>query len=194
MNPMLTAQDVLDFWFGAPGSPGYGRPRDVWFKKSDVFDQAVRQQFLLTHELAADGRLAAWHAAPRALLALIIVCDQFPRNMFRHDARAFATDTRALDAAERMVELGWDLQLAPVERQFAYLPFEHAEDLALQQRGLGLFARVTEDPALADAPAWARKHLDIIARFGRFPHRNAVLGRASTPEELEFLQQPGSSF
>ena len=194
MNSMLTPQDVLDFWFGAPGSSGHGQPRDVWFRKSDAFDQAVRERFLGLYELAAGGGLAAWGETPRALLALIIVCDQFPRNMFRNDPRAFATDAQALAAAERMVELGWDMQLAPIERQFAYLPFEHAEDLARQRRGLELFARVTEDPALADAPVWARKHLDIIARFGRFPHRNAILGRASTPEEIEFLRQPGSSF
>ena len=191
---MLTPQDVLDFWFGVSGSPGHGKPRDVWFRKSDAFDQAVRERFLAVYELAAGGRLAAWGEAPHALLALIIVCDQFPRNMFRNDARAFATDAQALAAAERMVELGWDMQLAPIGRQFAYLPFEHAEDLALQHRGLELFAHVTEDSALAGAPVWARKHLDIIARFGRFPHRNAILGRTSTPEEIEFLKQPGSSF
>ena len=190
----MTPQDVLDFWFGAPGSAGYGKPREVWFKKSDVFDQAIRARFFLLYELAADGRLAAWDVTPHALLALIIVCDQFPRNMFRDDPRAFATDDRALAAAQRMVELGWDMQLAPIGRQFVYLPFEHAEDLALQQRGLELFQRVTEDPVLADAAVWARKHLDIIARFGRFPHRNAILGRDSTPEEIEFLTQPGSSF
>jgi uncharacterized protein (DUF924 family) len=194
MNSMVTPQDVLDFWFGALGSSGYGKPHDVWFKKSDVFDQAVRARFLLVYELAADGRLAAWNVTPHALLALIIVCDQFPRNMFRNDPRTFATDAQALAAAQRMVELGWDMQLAPIARQFAYLPFEHAEDLATQQRGLELFARVTEDPALADAPEWVRKHLDVIARFGRFPHRNAILGRESTPEEIEFLKQPGSSF
>jgi uncharacterized protein (DUF924 family) len=191
---MLTPQDVLDFWFGAPGSAGYGKPRDVWFKKSDVFDQAVRGRFFLLYELAADGRLSAWTATPHASLALILVYDQFPRNMFRNDPRAFATDGEALAAAQRMVELGWDMQLAPIGRQFVYLPFEHAEDLALQQRALELFHRVTEDPVLADAPAAARKHLDIIARFGRFPHRNAILGRESTPEEIEFLKQPGSSF
>ena len=191
---MLTPQDVRDFWFGAPASAGYGKPRDVWFKKSDVFDQAVRQRFLLLHELAADGRLAAWNVTPHALLALIIVCDQFSRNMFRNDPRAYSTDAQALAAAQRMVELGWDMQLAPIGRQFVYLPFEHAENLAMQQRAVDLFARVTEDPALADAPVWAHKHLDIIARFGRFPHRNAVLGRDSTPEEIEFLKEPGSSF
>jgi uncharacterized protein (DUF924 family) len=146
------------------------------------------------YELAADGRLAAWNESPLALLALIIVCDQFPRNMFRNDPRAFATDAQALAAAQLMVERGWDMRLAPIERQFAYLPFEHAEDLSMQQRSLELFERVTEDPALAEIPVWARKHFDVVARFGRFPHRNAILGRASTPEEIEFLQQPGSSF
>ena len=103
MNSMLTPQDVLDFWFGAPGSSGHGQPRDVWFRKSDAFDQAVRERFLGLYELAAGGGLAAWGETPRALLALIIVCDQFPRNMFRNDPRAFATDAQALAAAERMV-------------------------------------------------------------------------------------------
>lgn len=190
----MAPQELLDFWFGAPGSPERGKPRTAWFKKSDAFDQEVRERFQPAYELAAGGQLAAWHETPHALLALIIVYDQFPRNMFRNDARAFATDAQALAAAERMVDLGWDMQLAPIERQFAYLPFEHAEDMAMQQRSLELFERVTEDPALANIPAWARKHFDVIARFGRFPHRNAILGRASTPEEIEFLQQPGSSF
>ena len=125
---------------------------------------------------------------------MIIVLDQFPRNMFRNDARAFATDAPALAAAERMIERGWDWRLAPIERWFAYMPYQHAEDLAMQQRGLELFERVREDPTLADVPEWARKHHAVIARFGRFPHRNAVLGRASTPQEVEFLAQPGSSF
>jgi uncharacterized protein (DUF924 family) len=190
----MTPQDVLDFWFGAPGSPERGKPRAVWFKKSDAFDQEVRARFLAVYELAAGGKLAAWNESPHALLAQSIVCDQFPRNMFRNDPRAFATDAQALAAAQRMVELGWDMQLAPIERQFAYLPFEHAEDPAMQQRSLELFERVTADPALADIPLWARKHFDVVARFGRFPHRNAILGRASTPEEIEFLKQPGTSF
>ena len=190
----MTAPDVLDFWFGAPGSPQRGKPRAEWFKKSDAFDQEVRERFLPVYELAAGGKLAAWNESPHPLLALIIVCDQFPRNIFRNDARAFATDAQALAAAQRMVERGWDMRLAPIERQFAYLPFEHAEDAAMQQRSLELFERVTEDPALADVPVWARKHFDVIARFGRFPHRNAILGRASTPAEIEFLKEPGSSF
>ena len=190
----MTPEDVLAFWFGAPASAERGEPREVWFKKSDVFDQDVRRRFSALHALAADGRLAAWDRTPHALLALIIVCDQFPRNMFRHDPRAFATDARARAAAQNMVERGWDMQLASIERTFVYLPFEHAEDEAMQQRSLELFARLAEDPALADLPVWARKHAGIIARFGRFPHRNAILGRESTPEEIEFLRQPGSSF
>ena len=190
----MTPEAVLDFWFGAPGSPGHGRSRSAWFKKSDAFDQEVRARFLPLHELAAGGRLAAWDEGPRSLLALIIVLDQFPRNIYRNDARSFATDAQALAAAQRMVARGWDMKLLPIERQFAYLPFEHAEDLAMQQRALELFRRLSEDPALADVPEWTRKHHDVIARFGRFPHRNAILGRASTPEEIEFLMQPGSSF
>ncbi len=190
----MTPQEVLDFWLGAPGSAEHGKRREVWFKKSDVFDQDVRRRFLPLWEMAADGRLADWDRAPQTLLAFIIVCDQFPRNMFRVDPRAFATDARALAAAQRMVESGWDQQLASLERQFVYLPFEHAEDPAMQQRSLELFERLAQDPALADLPEWARKHADIIARFGRYPHRNAVLGRDSTPAEIEFLAQPGSSF
>ena len=190
----MTPQDVLDFWFGTPASAEFGKRREVWFKKSEVFDQSVRKRFLPLYGLAADGRLAAWDHAPRTLLALIIVCDQFPRNMFRDDPRAFATDGAALAAAQGMVERGWDLQLASLERQFVYLPFEHAEDAAMQARSIELFARLAADPALADLPEWARKHRDIIGRFGRFPHRNGILRRESTPEEIAFLGEPGSSF
>ena len=194
MSFAVTSNDVLDFWFGAPGSPDRGRRRDVWFKKSDAFDQEVRGRFLLLYEEAARGKLDTWDDAPHPLLALIVVLDQFPRNMFRGDARAFATDAQALAAAQRMVDRGWDLRLAPLARWFAYLPYEHAEDLAMQRRTLELFERVSVNPTLADVAQWARRHHDVIARFGRFPHRNAILGRASTPEEIGFLAQPGSSF
>lgn len=190
----LNPKEVLDFWFGEPGSAQAGQRRPEWFRKSDAFDAAVRERFLATYERAAVGGLAGWDDGARALLALIVVLDQFPRNMFRGSARAFATDDHALAAAQRMVDRGWDVQLAPLERQFAYLPFEHAENPAAQERSLQLFGALAVDPAHADLLEWARKHSVIIERFGRFPHRNEVLGRASTPEELEFLRQPGSTF
>lgn len=188
------ARSVLDFWFGAKGSTAAGTRRPEWFQKSDEFDATIRERFLATYEEAAAGRLRLWETAPRMLLALIIVLDQFPRNMFRGSARAFATDPLALAAAERMVQRGWDATLTPLERSFAYLPFEHAENHAAQERSMQLFGLLAQDQAHADLLEWARKHYVIIERFGRFPHRNAVLGRASTPEEIDFLRQPGSSF
>jgi len=184
------AHEVLDFWFGAPGSVEYGKSHEAWFKKSDAFDAQIRERFLPGYEEAASGRLAHWRDSPLTLLALIIVLDQFPRNMFRESPRAFATDAMALDAARRMTALGWDVRLNAVQRQFVYLPFEHAENLDAQRTSLQLFGTLDNDGLLE----WARKHYVIIERFGRFPHRNAVLGRASTPEETEFLLQPGSRF
>ena len=187
-------QAVLDFWFGAPGSAEHGVAHDVWFKRSDEFDRSVRGRFMDTYERARAGALADWDSQPHSLLALIIVLDQFPRNMFRNDPRAFASDAQALAAAERMVARGWDRSLAPLERSFAYMPYEHAESLPMQDRALELFGRLADEANLAEPLEWARKHHAVIARFGRFPHRNAVLGRVSTPAETEFLSQPGSSF
>lgn len=191
---MTSPRAVLDFWFGAPESPEHGKPREVWFRNSDAFDAEVRERFLPLYETAASDGLSTWDTAPRSSLALIILLDQFPRNIFRHDARAFATDAAALAAAERMVARGWDQELEPLERCFVYMPYEHAENLALQRRSLELFGRLAADTGLVEPSTWARKHHDVIDRFGRFPQRNAVLGRNSTPEEIEFLAQPGSSF
>jgi uncharacterized protein (DUF924 family) len=188
------AQRVLDFWFGAPDSPQAGQRRPEWFRKSDAFDASIRERFFATYEQAAADRLAQWDGTAREVLALIVVLDQFPRNMFRGSSRAFVTDGAALAAAERMVARGWDTELAPLERSFAYLPFEHAENLALQERSMQLFGVLAQDAAYADLLEWARKHFIIIQCFGRFPHRNVILGRVSTPEEIEFLSQPGSSF
>ena len=185
---------MLDFWFGAPGSADAGKRRPEWFRKSDEFDAAIRERFLPTYDAAAAGRLADWETGARPLLALIVVLDQFPRNMFRGSPRSFATDSQALAGAQRMVDRGWDADLAPLERSFAYLPFEHAENRACQERSMQLFGALARDPTCADLLEWARKHYVIIERFGRFPHRNAVLDRVSTPEEAEFLKQPGSSF
>jgi uncharacterized protein (DUF924 family) len=181
---------VLDFWFGAPGSVQFGKSRAEWFKKSDAFDDRIRSCFLPLHAQAAAGQLAPWRDSPLALLALIIVLDQFPRNLFRDSAQAFATDAMALDCAQRMTARHWDKRLNEVERQFCYLPFEHAEDIEAQRTCINLFRALGN----ADLLNWAQKHYDIIERFGRFPHRNALLERVSTPEEIEFLQQPGSRF
>ena len=183
------AQQVLEFWFGAPGSILYGKSRTEWFKKSEDFDAQIRARFLSLHEQAAAGRLTQWRTSPITLLALIVVLDQFPRNMFRESRQAFASDGMALDCAQRMTALRWDQRLHPVERGFVYLPFEHAEDIEAQRTSLRLFGELS-----ADLLEWAQRHYNIIERFGRFPHRNAVLGRESTAEEIEFLQQPGSRF
>jgi uncharacterized protein (DUF924 family) len=175
------AQAVLDFWFRG------NEARKQWFEKNPAFDSEITARFAGLQELAATGKLAHWRDSPRDCLALIILLDQFPRNMFRGSARAFATDALALEAAKHAIVMGYDRSMGEVQRTFVYLPFEHSEDLADQERALQLFAGNPDYE-------WARKHWEIIRRFGRFPHRNAVLGRQSTPAEIEFLKQPGSSF
>jgi len=192
--PLASWPDVLEFWFGAPDSPEFGRPRTPWFVKSAEFDALIRDRFLATHEAAAAGALDAWSSRPLAALALAVVLDQFPRNMFRGTPRAFAADARALALARDAVQRGFDEVLLPVQRWFVYLPFEHAEDLVMQRESLRLFERLATDAAGAGTLTYAMRHYAVIERFGRFPHRNAILGRASTPEELAFLAQPGSSF
>jgi uncharacterized protein (DUF924 family) len=174
-------EEVLAFWRAA--GP------DQWFTKSDAFDQAIRVQFLATYEAAAAGRLTDWETSADGALALVIVLDQFARNMFRNDARAFAADPLARAAADRAIARGYDRQVEERERQFFYLPFEHCETLANQERCVALFRALGDDDKLK----WAERHADIIRRFGRFPHRNAVLGRATTPEEHAFLDAGGFS-
>jgi uncharacterized protein (DUF924 family) len=187
--------DVLAFWFGDPGSANHGRPLEKWFRKDAEFDRQIGERYGALIEDALAGELQGWAREPASALAQIIVLDQFTRNAFRDSPRAFAGDARALAAARALVASGGDETLLPVQRSFAYLPFEHAEDLGAQNEGVQLHARLaTVAPEMGDALEWARRHQTIIARFGRFPHRNAVLGRASTPEELTFLEQPGSRF
>jgi len=189
------ATRVLDFWFGAPGTPEHGTDRPEWFRKDPAFDARIREAFASLIERALRGELEAWQAAPRSGLAQIVVLDQFTRNVFRDTPRAFAGDARALAAARALVGTRQDEALSSRERAFAYLPFEHAEGIEMQQEGVRLFARLLEQaPEAASNLDYAQRHLAIIQRFGRFPHRNAILGRRSTAEELEFLQQPGSSF
>lgn len=186
--------EILDFWFAPPDSPEHGRPRASWFQKSDAFDTEIRERFLATHEAARDGALDAWRARPLSALALAVALDQFPRNLFRGDPRAFAADASALGVAREMVAAGFDRVLLPVQRCFAYLPFEHAEDLAAQRESLQLFGSIADGPDGASTFTYAMRHYAVIERFGRFPHRNAILGRSSTTGELDFLRQPGSSF
>lgn len=190
---MTTPDDVLDFWFGAPGTAEHGKQRELWFRKADETDAAIRARFGADVEAALAGRREQWAHGARGMLALLILLDQFTRNIFRDTPRAFAGDARALALATAMVAKGEDRELAPFERWFAYLPFEHAESIAAQREALRLFGRLAEE-GFPDALSWANKHHDVIARFGRFPHRNAILGRISTPEELEFLKRPGSRF
>jgi uncharacterized protein (DUF924 family) len=177
------AREVLDFWF-------QGDARDPrWFRKDLAFDKAVRDRFLPLYELAAGGGLASWLETPAECLALAIVLDQLPRNMFRGDPRAFAADPLAREAARSIVSQGWDRTMGEAEKLFAYLPFEHSESLADQDLACELMKDFD-----AEQVRYALRHREIIRRFGRFPHRNAALGRASTAEEIEFLKGPGSGF
>jgi uncharacterized protein (DUF924 family) len=187
---------VLDFWFGAPGTPGAGERRREWFVKDPAFDAQIAQRFGALIEAALRGELAAWPAdGAAAALAQIVVLDQFTRNVFRNTPRAFAGDARALAAAQALVAAGQDLALPPLQRAFAYLPFEHAEDLALQDESVRLFtALAAAAPELDDMLDYAHRHRAVIARFGRFAHRNAMLGRASSDEEQAYLKEPGAGF
>jgi len=182
----VNPQDLHKFWFG--------RDRKAWFEKNPAFDAEIRTRFLPLYERAMREELKSWRGEPAGCLALVILLDQFPRNMFRGSAMAFAADPLARDAARVILDNAWDRTMTPDERMFAYLPFEHSESLADQERCLALMREIAVFPESSDLPKWAEAHLAIIRRFGRFPHRNAAIGRASTPEEVEFLRQPGSSF
>jgi uncharacterized protein (DUF924 family) len=194
MSPDPRIAEVLAFWFGAPAERALGRPREAWFRKDPAFDDAIRARFGALVDEAVAGGLAGWDATDDGALALCVVCDQFPRNLFRDDARAFALDGRALALAKRLVAEGRDARLRPVERAFVYLPFEHSESLADQREAVRLFGALRDDPDAGGYHEWAVKHLEVIERFGRFPHRNDALGRASTAQERAFLAQPGSRF
>ena len=196
------AIDILDFWFGPPDKPGHRQSRPAWFTKDTAFDAQVQQRFGALIEaalLAGDDDITRdWITHPlqaQPALARLLLLDQFTRNVFRGTARAFAGDAQALHIARALVASGRDRDLSGVQRQFVYLPFEHAEDVSHQRTSVQLFQQLARDePALTGLVDWAQRHADIVARFGRFPHRNALLGRASTDEELAFLQTPGSGF
>ena len=174
-----TPADVLAFWRTA--GP------DTWFEKVDAFDAEIRARFLITYQVAAAGRLAAWEDDPEGALALTIVLDQFPRNMFRGDARTYAADPLARAVADRAIARGFDQHFPTIERRFFYLPFEHSENLADQERAVALNRAAGDEEGIK----YAEIHADIIRRFGRFPHRNRMLGRVTTPEEQAFLDAGG---
>lgn len=185
-----TASDVLLFWFGELPHES----RAVWFRKDAAFDAAIGERFGVTVAAALEGAFSDWSLSARGALARVILLDQFTRNIYRDTPRAFAGDALALGIATAIVGKGDDRALDRYERQFVYLPFEHSEAAAAQDRSVELFdalARETGDDSLLP---WARRHAEIIRRFGRFPHRNAILERVSTPEETAFLEEPGSRF
>jgi uncharacterized protein (DUF924 family) len=191
-NPSMQEQ-ILEFWFGRPGTPAYGSTRKEWFRKDPAFDAAIRERFGGAIETALAGGFADW-TAPRGKLARIVLLDQFTRNSFRGAAQAFAGDALALALADETVARGDDVPLIPVERWFVYLPYVHAESLAAQERAVSLYRRLREETGLDEPLVWAERHAEVIRLFGRFPHRNAILGRESTPEEIAFLAAPGSRF
>ena len=186
------ARAVLRFWFGEP--PQYGTALKRWFAKDTDFDAQVRSLFQPLHERLAAGGNMEWVGRRADCLAYIIALDQFPRNIFRGTARAFASDALALRAARNAVAAGFDRELLAVERLFMYLPFEHSEALEDQLRSCTLYESLASFAETADVYPYALAHRAIVERFGRFPHRNAALARDSTPEEVAFLKEPGSSF
>lgn len=185
---------ILAFWFGGGDDSFLSVPRSAWFKKDEVFDGIIRERFLDAWRQARAGELPAEAGDARRGLAWLILTDQFPRNLFRGSAEAFATDGQALALAREMVARGLDRQLPHIARTFVYLPFEHSESLADQDEAVRLFEAMAEDAAMASFIDYAHRHRDVIVRFGRFPHRNAALGRTDTPDEKAYLAEPGAGF
>ena len=181
------AHALIDFWFGPPDHPERLHHKQIWFRSTPEFDEAVRENFAIDHHDAVAGRLHHWEAEPLSAMALVMLLDQVPRNIFRSTPRAFASDALALAATRRAMEYGFDQAVPAAWRLFFYLPFEHSEVLEHQQRGLDLMLAVPPVPGRPGDGKMTRLHLEIIERFGRFPHRNVILGRASTEEELQFL-------
>jgi uncharacterized protein (DUF924 family) len=193
------AEDVLEFWFTpdasatSEGTGGFPTRRH-WFHKDPAFDAVIRERFGTSIAQAVAGGLGEWCATPRGALARVLLLDQFTRNAFRDTPDSFMGDARALATARAAIARGQDRALAPVERWFLYMPFQHSESLADQEQSVALFRALAQETGLAEPVEWAERHAEVIRRFGRFPHRNAILGRASTPGELDFLRSPGSRF
>ncbi|MBX2805186.1 MAG: DUF924 domain-containing protein [Hyphomicrobiales bacterium] len=175
--------DILEFWFSEP-------VRKKWFEPDREFDSELKERFGVLLDNAIDGQLETWRESADGALALVILLDQVTRNIYRGTPKAFSGDVQALQTARAVIEQGADKAMTETQRYMLYMPFQHAEDLETQEQGVALFGEIGLEKALD----YMIRHRDIIARFGRFPHRNQILGRQSTDEELEFLKQPGSSF
>ena len=199
---METADAILEFWFGSDldDAKVAEQKKKLWWSKDVAVDDIILQRFEKSTLSAVDGSLNAWESTPRGLLALILLTDQFPRNMYRGTSKSFAFDASALRLIKRALEQGLVQSLRPIERVFAYLPLEHSESIQDQERAVKLFEQLANEvPAIHKSTfegfsRFAIRHRDVIARFGRFPHRNEILGRTSTDEEIAFLKTAGSSF
>lgn len=178
-------QEVIHFWFDETAP-------QLWFQKNESFDQTIRERFSVAYDMAARGLCQHWASDAEGALALCLVLDQFPRNMFRDTPAAFATDERALLCAKQAISKGFDQILSVPKRRFLYLPFEHSENLSDQRRCVALFEKIRDEDPMGYE--YALRHLKVIEEFGRFPHRNAILGRTSTSEEEAYLAQPGAGF
>jgi uncharacterized protein (DUF924 family) len=186
------AQDVLDVWFGARGSAEFGTERKLWWRKKRAFDAMLAERFGALLDTAQSGGLAGWERTPHGVLALIVMLDQFSRNCYRHTPRAFAGDARALSLARGLVESGEDLRLpSAFHRAFAYMPFEHDESAGSQRESLRLFKQLKDETGVASFYDSAVKHAMVIEKFGRYPHRNRLLGRETTADEAAWLAQYG---
>ncbi len=180
-----TKQEVLKFWFEETMPP-------QWFQKNDSFDQEVSERFMVTYDMAKKDLCADWTRDADGVLALCLVLDQFPRNMFRGTPKAFETDDKALLVSKDALHQGFDALLTPVKRKFIFMPFMHSEDIEEQKRSVLLFESMKDDDPMSYE--YAIKHMEVIEKFGRFPHRNKTLGRNSSDEEMEYLDLPGAGF
>lgn len=187
-------EEILTFWFGQPDDPEFNNKQKKWFERNDAFDQEIRDRFLAVYEHAAGGGVPAWRDEPRSSLALILTLDQFSRNMFRESPRAFSADPLAREVARDALDKKFDRIFTPAHRGFFYLPFEHSENLEDQERSVALFRAQSAHDDHQEGVDYAVRHYQVIKRFGRFPHRNEVLGRTSTARELDFLKQHEKGF
>jgi len=187
-------QDVLDFWFSDRDDAGEAVFRRAWFEKDANFDAAIRDRFSATYGQGAARQLEEWRAQPKAALALVVTLDQFSRNMFRDSPKMYAADGYAAEVTKDALAKGFDMEFGIVEGWFFYMPLMHSEALADQDACVALFEKLPQNETVQRGLDSARQHREIVARFGRFPHRNKILGRPSTPEEEAFLLEPNSSF